>query len=97
VFFYGTTAVLVTAAMNCFPVEMRTTAAAVCGTACVSASTVVFPFVTAQLVGHLGWQLSFSCLVAPSLALSGFAMLFLPRAVATQESVAMPGGAVAQS
>jgi MFS family permease len=80
VFFYGTTAILITAAMNCFPVEMRTTAAAVCGTAFVSLSTVVFPFVTAQLVGYLGWQMSFSIIVAPSLAISGFAMLFLPRA-----------------
>jgi MFS family permease len=90
IFFYGSTAVLITAAMNCFPDDMRTTAAAVCGTAFVSASTVVFPFVTAQLVKHVGWQVSFSCLVPTSLAISGIAMLFLPRPIHEREAALAP-------
>lgn len=74
VFFYGTSAILITFVLENFPDHMRATAAAVCGTACVSGSMAVYPVLVAQLVPSLGWQSTFNCVVVPSLILSALAI-----------------------
>lgn len=74
VFFYGTSAILITYVLENFPKHMRATAAAVCGTACVSGSMAVFPVVVAQMVPSLGWQVTFNVVVVPSLIISALAI-----------------------
>lgn len=79
IFFYGVSAIMITFVLESFPLPLRTTAAAVCGTACVSLSMVVFPVVTAKLVASIGWQASFTAIVCPALLLCATTMMFLPR------------------
>lgn len=74
VFFYGTSAILITFVLENFPEHMRATAAAVCGTACVSGSMAVFPVIVAELVPSLGWQVTFNIIVVPSLIISALAI-----------------------
>ena len=79
IFYYGTSAILITYVLEAFPEGMRATAAAVCGTACVSASMATFPVVVTAMVPHFGWQWTFNILVTPALLISAFAMLYLSR------------------
>lgn len=79
IFFYGVSAIMITYVLESFPAALRTTAAALSGTACVSGSMVVFPYLTARIVALLGWQLSFTVIVPPALLLSCAAILCLPR------------------
>lgn len=79
IFFYGVSAIMITYVLESFPAALRTTAAALSGTACVSGSMVVFPYLTARVVALLGWQLSFTVIVPPALLLSCAAILCLPR------------------
>lgn len=79
IFYYGTSAILITYVMEAFPEGMRATAAAVCGTACVSASMATYPIAVAWLVPGFGWEWTFNMLVTTSLLLSALAMCFLPR------------------
>ncbi len=79
VFYYGTAAILITFVLEAFPEHLRVTAAAVCGTACVSASMATFPVLVAYLVPGLGWQVTFSLIVVPSLLVSALAISGLPH------------------
>ncbi len=79
VFYYGTSAILITYVMEAFPANMTATAAAVCGTACVSASMATYPIVVASFVPSLGWEWTFNLIVTPSLLISAAAMSLLPR------------------
>ncbi|WP_439532241.1 MFS transporter [Polymorphobacter sp.] len=79
IFYYGTAAILITFVLESFPEHLRATAAAVCGTACVSASMASFPLLVAHLVPMLGWTMTFSLIVVPSLLLSALAIAGLPR------------------
>ncbi|WP_339691802.1 MFS transporter [uncultured Parasphingorhabdus sp.] len=79
IFFYGTSAILITYVLENFPEEMRATAAAVCGTACVSGSMAVFPVLVAELVPSLGWQTTFTIIVPPALLISALAITLMPR------------------
>ncbi|WP_174278232.1 MFS transporter [Sphingomonas bacterium] len=87
IFFYGVSAIMITYVLESFPAALRTTAAALSGTACVSASMVVFPYLTTRLVALLGWQVSFTLIVPPALLLSSLAVLRLPRRPIADESV----------
>lgn len=80
IFYYGTAAILITYVLEAFPDGMKATAAAVCGTACVSGAMASFPIIVAYLVPGLGWLWTFSFLVVPSLVISALAMCCLPRA-----------------
>lgn len=79
IFFYGSASIMAILLMDVFPPAIRATAAATCGTACISAGFIVFPILVAQAVAHLGWQMSFSLLVVPAAALAGLLLLGLKR------------------
>lgn len=79
IFYYGTSAILITFVLESFPDEMRTTAAAVCGTACVSASMATFPVLVSSLVPSLGWQPALTVIVVPALIFSAIAITLVPR------------------
>ena len=81
-FFYGASAILVIYLLELFPAELRTTASAVSGTACISAGFMIFPVLTVAVVGHVGWRIGLSVVIAPALVLSGLMLLALPRRIA---------------
>ena len=64
-FFYGASAILVIYLLELFPAELRTTASAVSGTACISAGFMIFPVLTVAVVGHIGWRIGLSVVIAP--------------------------------
>jgi MFS family permease len=78
-FFYGASAILVIFLLELFPAELRTTASAVSGTACISAGFMIFPILTVAAVGHVGWKVGLSAVICPSLLLSGLIMMALPQ------------------
>ena len=80
-FFYGASAILVIYLLELFPAELRTTASAVSGTACISAGFMIFPVLTVAVVGHVGWKMGLSAVIAPALVFSGLMLLGLPRRV----------------
>ncbi|WP_394729404.1 MFS transporter [Altererythrobacter sp. GH1-8] len=77
IFYFGTAAILITYVLESFPDDMRTTAAAVCGTACVSTAMALFPTIVAILVPSLGWQVTFTAIITPCLVISALAILSL--------------------
>lgn len=79
IFYFGTSAILITFVLEAFPPHLRNTAAAVCGTAAVSASMASFPVLVAQMVPGFGWQMTFSLVVPPALLLSAAAIIGVPR------------------
>ena len=79
IFYYGTSAILITYVLESFPAHMRTTAAAVCGTACVSGSMATFPLLVSSLVPSLGWQPTLNMIVTPALVISALAIALMPR------------------
>ena len=79
IFFYGASSIMLTALLEYYPAALRSAAAAVAGTACISLGFVVFPLLTAAAVGHNGWSMSFSCLIVPAVFLSALLIGSLPR------------------
>ena len=96
VFFYGSSAILLIYLLELFPEHLRTTAAAVSGTACISAGFMIFPLLTTALVQSVGWQMGFSVLIVPALVAVGAIMLALPEvssqtgAPAAQDAAPVP-------
>ncbi len=85
IFFYGSASIMAILLMDVFPAPIRATAAATCGTACISAGFIVFPILVAQAVALIGWQMSLSLLVVPAAAIAGLLLLALkhrPRGAA---------------
>ncbi len=80
-FFYGASAILIIYLLELFPPELRTTASAVSGTACISAGFMTFPVLTVAVVGRVGWQMGLSAVIAPALVLSGVMLFALPRRI----------------
>jgi MFS family permease len=80
-FFYGASAILVIYLLELFPQELRATAAAVSGTAAISAGFMIFPILTVVVVGRVGWSLGMSAVIVPALIVSGLMLLVLPRRV----------------
>jgi AAHS family benzoate transporter-like MFS transporter len=80
-FFYGASAILVIYLLELFPQELRATAAAVSGTAAISAGFMIFPILTVVVVGRVGWSLGMSAVIVPALIVSGLMLLLLPRRV----------------
>jgi MFS family permease len=58
---------------------MRTTAYAVCGSAPLTVGFALYPALVPLAVAQIGWQWSFSLMVAPLLLVSALAALTLPR------------------
>ncbi len=81
-FFYGASAILIIYLLELFPQELRTTASAVSGTACISLGFMIFPVLTVAVVGRVGWPMGLSVVIAPALVLSGLMLLALPRRIA---------------
>jgi MFS family permease len=79
VFFYGASAILLIYLLESFPEHLRTTAAAVSGTACISAGFMTFPVLTTLVVKSVGWQLGFSAVIVPALVVVGVLMMVLPE------------------
>ena len=79
VFFYGASAILLIYLLESFPEHLRTTAAAVSGTACISAGFMTFPVLTTLVVKSVGWQLGFSVVIVPALVVVGLLMMVLPE------------------
>ena len=90
VFFYGSSAILLIYLLELFPEHLRTTAAAVSGTACISAGFMIFPLLTTVLVKAVGWQMGFSLLIVPALVLVGALMMALPEVARVETSGAEP-------
>ena len=79
VFFYGASAILLIYLLESFPEHLRTTAAAVSGTACISAGFMTFPVLTTLVVKSVGWQIGFSAVIVPALVIVGLLMMLLPE------------------
>ena len=80
-FFYGASAILIIYLLELFPQDLRATAAAVSGTAAISAGFMIFPILTVVAVGRVGWTMGLSLVIVPALVLSGLMLLLLPRKV----------------
>lgn len=78
-FFYGSNAVVGTLLTELYPTRMRTTAYAVCGSAPLTLGFALFPAIVPQFVASIGWQWSFSVLIAPLLVVAAAAALMLPN------------------
>lgn len=78
-FFYGSNAVVGTLLTELYPTRMRTTAYAVCGSAPLTLGFALFPAIVPQFVASIGWQWSFSALIAPLLVVAAAAALMLPN------------------
>lgn len=77
--FYGSLAVLPVLVAEIFPQEIRASALSVCASAPLSMGFAVFPLIVPFVVGSAGWQLGFSIVICPLLALSALIALLLPN------------------
>ncbi len=87
-FFYGSSAILVIYLMELFPPELRATAAAVSGSAAISAGFMTFPVLAVLAVDHVGWAKGLSVVIVPALFLSGLLLLGLPRRTSAEAGAA---------
>jgi MFS family permease len=78
-FFYGSSAILVIYLVELFPPELRATAAAVSGSAAISAGFMTFPVIAVLAVDHVGWAKGLSVVIVPALFVCGLLLLALPR------------------
>jgi len=78
-FFYGSSAILIIYLLELFPPELRATAAAVSGSAAISAGFMTFPVIAVLAVDHVGWAKGLSLVIVPALFGSGIMLLALPR------------------
>jgi MFS family permease len=78
-FFYGSNAVVGALLTDLYPTRMRTTAYAACGSAPLSIGFALFPALVPLVVQSMGWQWSFSVMIAPLLLVAALAALALPR------------------
>jgi len=86
-FFYGSSAILVIYLVELFPPELRATAAAVSGSAAISAGFMTFPVLTVLAVDHVGWAKGLSAVIVPALVVCGLLLMALPRRTGAE-----PGG-----
>lgn len=77
--FYGSLAVLPVLVAEIFPEEVRASALSVCASAPLSLGFAVFPLIVPFVVGSVGWQMGFSIIICPLLALSAVTALALPN------------------
>ena len=77
--FYGSLAVLPVLIAEIFPEEVRASALSVCASAPLSLGFAVFPLIVPFVVGSVGWQMGFSIIICPLLALSAMTAFALPN------------------
>ena len=80
IFFNGSSSILFTCLLEAFPPWLRTTAGAVSGSACLCLGFVVYPLVTSDAVGHIGWLWAFTAVIVPSVVAAGALVMSLQRA-----------------
>lgn len=78
-FFFGTASILTTYLLEVFDPTIRGTAAAICGSASLTAGFIVGPMVTARAVESWGWQASFSGIVVPATLAVALIVTALPE------------------
>ena len=86
-FFYGAAAVFPVIIAELFPLEIRSTALAVCGSMPQCLGFGIFPLLVPLIVQHLGWQMALSLVVVPPMVIAALAMLAVP---ARQSGLALP-------
>lgn len=84
-FFYGSNAVVGALLTDLYPTRMRTTAYAACGSAPLSLGFALFPALVPLVVQSIGWQWTFSVMIAPLLLIAAVAALALPRIASGSE------------
>ncbi len=77
--FYGSLAVLPVLIAEIFPEEVRASALSVCASAPLSLGFAVFPLIVPFVVGSVGWQMGFTIIICPLLALSAMTAFALPN------------------
>ncbi len=77
-FFYGTAAVSPVIVAELFPLEIRSTALAVCASMPQCLGFGIFPLLVPLIVQHLGWQMALSLVVVPPMVIAALAMLAVP-------------------
>ncbi len=77
--FYGSLAVLPVLIAEIFPQEVRASALSVCASAPLSLGFAIFPLVVPLVVGAVGWQMGFSVVICPLLAIAALSALYLPN------------------
>jgi len=77
--FYGSLAVLPVLIAEIFPQEIRASALSICASAPLSLGFAVFPLIVPFVVKAVGWQMGFSLVICPLLAIAAFTALFLPN------------------
>lgn len=86
-FFYGAAAVFPVIIAELFPLGIRSTALAVCGSMPQCLGFGIFPLLVPLIVQHLGWQMALSLVVVPPMVIAALAMLAVP---ARQSGLALP-------
>jgi MFS family permease len=71
--FFGSQAVVIVMIAELYPVHIRATAIAVCGSAPLSLGFAVFPILVPQVVAQVGWSLGLSLVIVPLLICSAIA------------------------
>lgn len=79
IFFYGTSAVLTTFIAELFPTHIRATAVGAVSGLGINLGFALFPLVVANLVESLGWKMTFTAAIIPSLFVVGLVTLFQPN------------------
>jgi MFS family permease len=78
-FLFGTASILTTYLLEAFDVSIRATAAAVCGSASLTAGFILGPMLTARAVEAWGWQASFSSIAVPATLAVAVVVAMLPE------------------
>jgi AAHS family benzoate transporter-like MFS transporter len=78
-FLFGTASILTTYLLETFDVSIRATAAAVCGSASLTAGFLLGPMLTARAVEAWGWQASFSSIAVPATLAVAVVVAMLPE------------------
>ena len=79
IFFYGTSAVLTTFIAELVPTHIRATAVGAVSGLGINLGFALFPLVVANLVESLGWKMTFTAAIIPSLFIVGLVTLFQPN------------------
>jgi MFS family permease len=91
IFLFGTASIMITSLLEEFPTRLRTIAAAILSTACISGGLVLFPISIAGVVKLVGWAMGLTLVLVPALLAAGLLILSLPRRHAEPEAAAVCG------
>ena len=78
-FLFGTASILTTYLLEVFDRSIRGTAAAVCGSASLTAGFIIGPMLTSRAVTAWGWQITFSSIAVPATLAVALVVAMLPE------------------